>query len=250
MAKLIDLTGQHFGRWTVIEKAESRNRTVYWKCKCECGTVKNVQGRLLRNGQSTSCGCYHKEISSKILSKIAKNNIKDLLGQVFGDLTVIAPSSKRSETGHAYWICKCSCGKEIEVLGCRLVKNNITHCGCKTITSKGEEKIKQILIQNNINFEQQKIFSTCKFKNTNHPARFDFFINNNYIIEYDGDFHFTTEISGWVTKEKIKITQEHDIYKNQWCKENNIPIIRIPYTRYNQLCLEDLLPETSQFLIK
>lgn len=43
--------------------------------------------------------------------------------------------------------------------------------------------------------------------------------------------------------------QEHDKLKNQWCKENNIPLIRIPYTRYNDLCIEDLLLETSNFII-
>ena len=43
--------------------------------------------------------------------------------------------------------------------------------------------------------------------------------------------------------------QERDTYKNQWCKENNIPLIRIPYTHLNDLCLEDLLLETSKFII-
>jgi len=37
--------------------------------------------------------------------------------------------------------------------------------------------------------------------------------------------------------------------KNQWCKENNIPLIRIPYTHLQDLCLEDLQLETSQFII-
>jgi len=37
--------------------------------------------------------------------------------------------------------------------------------------------------------------------------------------------------------------------KNQWCKNNNIPLIRIPYTHLEDLRLEDLLLETSQFII-
>jgi hypothetical protein len=44
--------------------------------------------------------------------------------------------------------------------------------------------------------------------------------------------------------------QKHDAIKTQWCKDNNIPLIRIPYTEYNKLCLEDLLLETSKFIIK
>ena len=51
-------------------------------------------------------------------------------------------------------------------------------------------------------------------------------------------------------EEQFKKTQEHDKYKNQWCKNNNIPLIRIPYTHLKDLCLEDLLLETSKFIYK
>jgi len=59
---LIDITGQQFGFWTVLEKAEpktypSGGRTVQWLCKCVCGTQKIVPGRDLRSGASQSCGC-------------------------------------------------------------------------------------------------------------------------------------------------------------------------------------------------
>lgn len=46
------------------------------------------------------------------------------------------------------------------------------------------------------------------------------------------------------------MTQERDEYKNNWAKENGFTLIRIPYTHYNNICLEDLLPETSTFIIK
>jgi hypothetical protein len=35
------------------------------------------------------------------------------------------------------------------------------------------------------------------------------------------------------------------MFKNQWCKENNIPLIRIPYTHFEDICLEDLLLESK-----
>ena len=47
----INLIGQKFGRWTVIEKAPSKGAT-YWKCQCDCGTIRNVRGSSLRNGES------------------------------------------------------------------------------------------------------------------------------------------------------------------------------------------------------
>lgn len=60
--KLQDLTGQHFGLWTVIERGATRyykngGQAVCWVCKCECGAVKIVPGRDLKSGASQSCGC-------------------------------------------------------------------------------------------------------------------------------------------------------------------------------------------------
>ena len=46
--------------------------------------------------------------------------------------------------------------------------------------------IKELLEQNNISFIQEKRFADLRFENTGHQARFDFYVNNSYIIEYDG----------------------------------------------------------------
>lgn len=64
-----DLTGQQFGRWTVIEQADdiiSKNgkHITAWKCQCSCrkATIKVVRGYNLTNGHSTSCGCVASEL--------------------------------------------------------------------------------------------------------------------------------------------------------------------------------------------
>ncbi len=57
MSKLIDITGQKFGLWTVLEKAISSNNSTRWKCICDCGNVKIVDGSNLKLGYSTNCGC-------------------------------------------------------------------------------------------------------------------------------------------------------------------------------------------------
>ena len=54
----------------------------------------------------------------------------------------------------------------------------------------------------------------------------------------------------WNNKENFLKTQERDALKNQWCKDNNIPLIRIPYTHLNDLKIEDLLLETSEYIVK
>lgn len=66
MSKLIDLTGQKFGRLTVAERAENgvrKNGSSYtrWLCKCDCGKELIVDGGNLKKGHSKSCGCYARE---------------------------------------------------------------------------------------------------------------------------------------------------------------------------------------------
>lgn len=57
----IDLTGNRYGKLTVIEYAGytvgERQANHLWKCKCDCGTTKIIPGRMLREGNATSCGC-------------------------------------------------------------------------------------------------------------------------------------------------------------------------------------------------
>lgn len=76
---------------------------------------------------------------------------------------------------------------------------------------------------------------------------FDFWVENKYIIEFDGKQHFyETNLFSY----PLSKIHEHDSYKNNWCKENNIPIIRIPYTYQEKITIEDLLLESSNFLLK
>jgi len=70
MKKRIDLKGAVFGRLTVLEYAgNDKHNNAQWKCRCECGTEKVISGASLRTGNTLSCGCYHKEQSSKWTSK-------------------------------------------------------------------------------------------------------------------------------------------------------------------------------------
>lgn len=62
MGQFIDLTGQIFGRWTVMKFTETKGkRGSYWLCRCECCNEKEVRGGILKSGKSKSCGCYFNE---------------------------------------------------------------------------------------------------------------------------------------------------------------------------------------------
>ena len=70
MPKFEDLAGKRFGRWTVIERAEDKRDSrgypiVVYRCRCDCGTEREIYANSLRSGRSKSCGCLLKEISAK-----------------------------------------------------------------------------------------------------------------------------------------------------------------------------------------
>jgi hypothetical protein len=67
MKKIIDLSGQKFGYWTVIKLDHiSRKYNKYWLCHCVCGVEKAVVQFSLKNGSSTNCGCiYRKNVSQE-----------------------------------------------------------------------------------------------------------------------------------------------------------------------------------------
>ena len=106
--------GEKFGRWEVLGEAPKRNRRRFWKCKCECGTIKNVSVRSLCIG--TSKGCRKCNDASRVI---------DLLGKTFGEWLVIE-RDRCSDTTR--WICKCSCGKTASVSTQTLVRGASKRC--------------------------------------------------------------------------------------------------------------------------
>ncbi len=145
-AKREDLTGQKFGRLTVVEKTDKKDYlgTAIYKCQCDCGNITEVNARALKFGNTRSCGCLRKEeikkrsIGEKKKSEYKKENVEknkrprgeNVAGQRFGHLTAIKPTDKRKRN-YVVWECKCDCGNIIEVS-----LNNLKnvkckhHCGC------------------------------------------------------------------------------------------------------------------------
>lgn len=59
--KIKDLTGERFGKLTVVKYCGVINHRAVFECKCDCGNTKVVQGQLLIRGNTKSCGCLQKE---------------------------------------------------------------------------------------------------------------------------------------------------------------------------------------------
>lgn len=99
--------------------------------------------------------------------------------------------------------------------------------GCPQCSeSSGERRVRQWLQKQNIQYEFQKRYDDCRDKNT---LPFDFYLPTyNSIIEYDDRQHFEP-IEHFGGDEKFKIQQKHDNIKNEYCKNNGISLLRIPY---------------------
>lgn len=80
---LIDLTGQVFGRLTVIRREGSKGPYPAWRCRCECGNETVIRGASLKNGNTKSCGCT--QYKNKRLKPENKAIYKDDYYEVYND---------------------------------------------------------------------------------------------------------------------------------------------------------------------
>ena len=253
MAKIKDedFIAKKFNHLTVLSRgpyyvSPSGHRQSQWWCQCDC-SEKNIilvrQSNLI-SGNTKSCGCQNQESRIKNLKKAHIKNALDLTGQIFGELTALHPTEKRNNNS-VVWECRCSCGKIHYVSAHDLKHHRIESCG-HSFDSKGVRKIKKILTENNIPFETEKVFKECNYEDTLQHPRFDFFINNEFLLEYDGIQHFK-ECDQNFFRDTLEQRQTKDAFKNAWCKEHGYVLKRIPYTEIDNITLSSIMGDN--FLI-
>lgn len=251
MSALIDLTGQQFGYWKVLERAPNKKGgRSQWKCLCtKCNeTIKNVDGAHLRGGRSQACTkCRQKKMAQAVTI--------DETGRQYGYLKVIRKATEEEKPRHdktgAYWVCTClNCGQQnVIVFGDYLRNGDTKSCGCLK-NSWNETQIEKLLTEQSIQYKKQLSFPDLydkEIQGRKYVLPFDFGIYYNekllYIIEYDGEQHFRKI----AFKTSQETTHYHDLLKNKYCFEHNIPIIRIPYNE--DYDIKDLKLETTRFLL-
>lgn len=122
MRKIIDLSGQTFGKLKAIRIVETppgkKPGETYWLCECSCkeGRTKVVRGAELRAGRVKSCGCLLSKHPEELLPKAPKVMAK--AGDHYGELELIEPVERpegyKGRYGKcSWWRCRCSCGKEV-----------------------------------------------------------------------------------------------------------------------------------------
>lgn len=210
-----DLTGQKFGRLTVIEIDQDITKTkhlYYWRCKCDCGKIVSVRSSSLTQGVSKSCGCLQKDT-------VGQNNFKNLTNMVFGRLKVIRLNkSKTEETGKTYWDCKCKCGKIVAVTSNHLLSGNTKSCGCLH---------KDIITKSNI-IEYDSNLNCLKVYFNNYDGYFLCDLDDRDVVEKY--CWCRNKISGYVyswSKENGKQIKLHRVIMSKYYNTNNLMIDHI-----------------------
>jgi hypothetical protein len=236
--------GDIYGLMEILEKnvkdPNSKAKYVPMACKCkciECGKQYYKRPTDLKKGKSSSCRCQ----TDKATAERNKLNSTVKVGNIYNNIQILEDLGYREQTRgkkESWYRCKCLiCGREdYEVNGTNV--KYVKSCGC--IGSQGELIISQILVQNNINFCREYKFKDLYYKNPSTPLRFDFAIlgENNEIkclIEFDGRQHIKEPEGIWKNNYSLEEIQYRDNLKNEYCKKNNIKLIRIPYTDIKKL---------------
>ena len=194
----------------------------WWKCKI-CGDEFKM--KIHKRTIGRNCLCVSNKTSEflkfssdqfeKLASKTHKNKYTYSGDYITNQsiVTIICPNH----------------GKFHQIASSHLFGNGCLQCGLEQGESKTVTFIRNILDKMNILYSLEQTFNGLKYKKN---LRCDIYIPHiNLVIEYDGEQHF----KGWSgNKNNLKISQHRDLIKDQYCLDNNINMIRIPYYMKNK----------------
>lgn len=118
---MIDMTGEVYGKLTVIRQEGRKWDRPGWLCRCECGNEKIFIRKHLTSGLRKSCGCDK-------ITKAPPGPQVDMIGKRFGMLTVTG-FHQRAGAGVFIWTCICDCGRVVNRSGRLLRKGQAASCG-------------------------------------------------------------------------------------------------------------------------
>lgn len=222
---------------TLISNTYTNYKTKDLKIKCHCGNIFVTSLANFENSKHQCIKCSRKD-ANEFKNKYDKEYINQLCKKNGSSIVEIPKGNYINTKSNITLKCK-ECGCDFTTsLGYILSVNKFTCNNCSyqnAPSSSGEITIHNILKKYNINFKEQYSFDDCIDK---QRLRFDFIIfteNNKLAIEFDGIQHFYPfDYYGGI--EKYNDVIRKDTIKNNYCKENKIPLLRI---KYNNLNIED-----------
>lgn len=194
--------------------------------------------------QHLTCGYKYKVTACRFLAgdrcrncfgtkkKTQEEAYRDIIKATDGDCEMIG---KYINTNTRVDVLHKTCGRISSLIPKEILSCNTRCSYCNW--SKGEVLIEKFLINEGVEYKSQ--LKTFRNPKTNHFLRYDFGIFNKEkivgIIEYDGAQHFIP--IGKTEKARIEFDAIvfRDNLKNEWAKNNNIPMLRIPYHKHSEL---------------
>lgn len=149
--------GDKFGEWTVLKAYSSKDKYGSWQslCRCSCGIEKEVGNSNLINGKTRSCG---HAVVEKLRKRAYAKSDKKLIGKTFGELTVI---KRVNDEGNSRYLCRCSCGKEIVLVGAAILAGQQKTCG--HVHERGYEKFSEIKDLGTKDLESKRVEGTSLY---------------------------------------------------------------------------------------
>lgn len=210
----------------LTDKSEIKNNVTYIEYLCPIHGVQKMRISNLISGK----GCPQCRIdNAREKYKLSKSDIVLRVAECGGNL--LNPDDYINRYIKNLKIDCPSCGEPFVTSFVNFTQHGGQLCSnCKRIESLGESEVRRYLEKYNIEFESEKWFDDCRDLK---PLPFDFYLPIfNMCIEFDGSQHYYDkgEFSGG-----IEYVKKHDKIKNDYCKENNIYLIRIPYWKIDKI---------------
>jgi hypothetical protein len=199
--------------------------------ECEC-LIDGTIWFPTPNGLLNSCGCPEcGRIASNKNSTKTNETFVHQLALVNPD---VIPLQEYIQAKTQIWVTCKKCGHKWQVTPDNLLQGN----GCPECSMlKTERKLGEILVELGYSIERQKKYCDCKDQ---LPLPFDIYLSDEHIlIEYQGEQHYRPVNFGGISDEEAEKnflkTQQHDKIKSQYCYQNNIPLIYVPYWEKHNL---------------
>lgn len=225
----------------IIVRGEYINASTPIECECIIdGTIWFPKPNALLNGQGCpECG----RIASNKNSTKTNQEFVHQLCIVNSD---VIPLQEYIQAKIPIWVMCKKCGYKWQTTPDNLLQGgNCQNCSA----TNNEKKLGDILVQLGYHIERQKKYDDCRDQ---LPLPFDIYLlDQNILIEYDGEQHYMPVNFGGISndeaEENFKKTQYHDAIKNEYCCQNNIPLIRVPYWEKNNL-EEFIISQLTQYI--
>jgi len=198
--RALDLTGQRFNRLIALRQtSKSNSGKLKWLCQCDCGNTVEAISSNLKGGQTNSCGCYHKEQTSKAKQTHGQSKTPDY--KIWKTMTQRCFNSKQAMYKHYG-------GKGILVCDKWLTfENFIADMGPRPSTKHSIERR-----NNDGNYEPSNCYWTTSKEQANNRS-------TNCLVTYQGD---TKTLTQWCEELNLPVARKaiwHRLVKLGWSPE-------------------------------